>query len=82
VFSDDCLELLFFETLLKLDFKTFTQAMLSCFWEFFLHVNAQYGQIETLALDNFKVHTHKLIGIEALFEIVFTSTCEQVHQNS
>ena len=66
VFVDDCLETFFFETLLQLDFRTFTDAMLKCFWEFFLHINSTYGQVETLALGEFKVHTHKLIGIESL----------------
>lgn len=82
VFSDDCLELLFFETLLKLEFKTFTSAMLNCFWEFLIHVNSSYGQIETLALQDFKVHTHRLIGIETLWQIVFTATDEQVHKTA
>ena len=76
MFSDDCLELLFFETLLKLDAKTFTSSMLNCFWEFFIHVNATYGQIETLALQDFKAYTHRLIGIETLWQIVLTSNDE------
>jgi hypothetical protein len=42
-FSEDCLELIFFETLLKLDFKYFTPAIYECFESFFLHVNEQYG---------------------------------------
>ena len=42
-FSDDCLELLFFDTLLKLDFRFFTEAIYKCFEDFFIHVNEQYG---------------------------------------
>lgn len=67
VFADDCLELIYFETLLKLDATTFTVAMFNCFREFFLHTNASYGQIEMLALGNFKAYSHNLIGIEALW---------------
>ena len=42
-FSDDCLELLFFDTLLKLDFRFFTESIYACFENFFIHVNEQYG---------------------------------------
>jgi len=82
VFADDCLELIYFETLLKLDAKTFTVAMFSCFREFFLHTNAQYGQIEMLVLGNFKAYSHNLIGIEALWQIVLSVTDEQTHKVS
>ena len=82
VFVDDCLEGLFFETLLKLDYKSFTAAMLTCFWEYFLHVNSSYGQIETRALGEFTVHTHRLIGIEALWQIVLVSADEDVHKQA
>ncbi len=43
VFSEDCLELIFFETLLKLDFRHFTPAIYNCFECFFIHINEQYG---------------------------------------
>ena len=46
-FSDDCLELLFFDTLLKLDCRFFTESIYTCFESFFIHVNEQYGQIVT-----------------------------------
>lgn len=42
-FSEDCLELVFFETMLKLDFRFFTTAIFECFEAFFIHVNEQYG---------------------------------------
>jgi len=82
VFADDCLELVFFETLLKLEPSTFTPAMFNCFKEFFLHINASYGQIEMLALGNFKAHTHNLIGVETLWQIVLVSTDESTYKIS
>lgn len=82
VFADDCLELVFFETLLKLEPSTFTPAMFNCFKEFFLHINASYGQIEKLALGNFKAHTNNLIGIETLWQIVLVSTDESTYKIS
>lgn len=69
-FSDDCLELLFFDTLLKLDFRFFTEAIYECFESFFIHVNEQYGQIVTTFHTQLEVFDVKLIGIEALIEIV------------
>ena len=69
-FSDDCLELLFFDTLLKLDFRIFTDSIYKCFEDFFIHVNEQYGQIVTSYNNKIEVYDSKLIGIEALQEIV------------
>lgn len=69
-FSDDCLELLFFDTLLKLDFRFFTEAIYGCFESFFIHVNEQYGQIVTTFGTQLEIFDVKLIGIEALIEIV------------
>lgn len=69
-FSDDCLELIFFDTLLKLDFRFFTEAIYSCFENFFIHVNEQYGQIVTTFQTQLEIFDFKLIGIEALIEIV------------
>lgn len=41
-FSEDCLELVFFKTMLKLDFRYFTPEIFKSFEVFFLHVNEQY----------------------------------------
>ena len=65
-----CLELLFFDTLLKLDFRFFTESIYKCFEDFFIHVNEQYGQIVTSFGNSIEVFDSKLIGIEALLEIV------------
>jgi hypothetical protein len=69
-FSDDCLELIFFDTMLKLDFRFFTDAIYSCFEQFFIHVNEQYGQIVSHYSYSIETFDVKLIGHEALFEIV------------
>jgi len=55
LFDDDCIERVFFEVLLKLDFKTgteedsgdcnITSKMYQCFERFFIYINEQYGQI-------------------------------------
>ena len=81
-FSDDCLELLFFDTLLKLDFRFFTEAIYGCFESFFVHVNEQYGQIVTSFQTQLEVFDVKLIGIEALFEIVLQVRDAKVQEKS
>lgn len=81
-FSDDCLELLFFDTLLKLDFRFFTQAIYDCFESFFIHVNEQYGQIVTTFQTQLEVFDVKLIGIEALIEIVMQVRDTKVHEKA
>jgi hypothetical protein len=39
IFKDDCLEMLFFDTLLKLDFRFITETMYECFERFFIYIN-------------------------------------------
>lgn len=56
--------------------------MLKCFFEFFIHVNASYGQIEIKPLGEFKANTHKLIGIESLWQIVLVCSDELVHREA
>ena len=43
IFNDDCMELLFFETLLKLDFRYITEVMYECFERYFMYINELYG---------------------------------------
>ena len=49
LFDEDTLEMIFFEILLRLDFKgseggnSFTQQMYLCFEKFFVYINEQYG---------------------------------------
>jgi hypothetical protein len=81
-FSDDCLELLFFDTLLKLDFRFFTDAIYKCFEDFFIHVNEQYGQIVLSYSDSIEVFDNKLIGMEALLEIVLQVRDKTVHEKA
>ena len=81
-FSDDCLELIFFDTLLKLDFRFFTDAIYGCFESFFIHVNEQYGQIVTTFQTQIEVYDFKLIGIEALIEIVLQVRDDKVHERA
>ncbi len=53
LFEEDVFELIFYEILLRLDYRSsdnaggFTLSMYSCFERFFLYVNERYGQIET-----------------------------------
>lgn len=39
VFNEDCLEMIFFDRLLKLDFRHFTLAILNCFEQFYVYIN-------------------------------------------
>ena len=48
LFDDDTMEMIFFEILLRLDFKggennEFTKQMYLCFEKFFIYINEQYG---------------------------------------
>lgn len=65
LFDEDCFEMIFFEILLRLDFKgsetggnNFTQQMYLCFERFFIFINEQYGQIvtSTHSLSNLSTH--------------------------
>jgi hypothetical protein len=54
LFDEDCLEMIFFEILLRLDYKSgeasgncFTSKMYQCFERYFIYINEQYGQIVT-----------------------------------
>lgn len=67
--------MLFFETLLKLDFRYITEVMYECFERYFIYINEQYGQIVTSSMfeGTFEVHETKLIGVEALWEILLSA---------
>jgi hypothetical protein len=50
LFDEDCLEMIFFEILLRLDYKSgeasgnaFTPTMYQCFERYFIYINEQYG---------------------------------------
>jgi len=81
IFNDDCMEMLFFDLLLKLDFRYISEAIYDCFEKFFIYINAQYGQISCAsAFDfGFEVFETKLIGVEALWEIVLTVRSQKVY---
>jgi len=39
IFNDDCLELIYFDTLLKLDFRFITETMYECYERFMIYIN-------------------------------------------
>lgn len=84
IFNDDCMELLFFETLLKLDFRHITEVMYECFERYFMYINELYGQIVTNSAfeSAFEVHETKLIGIEALWEILLCARNSKVYKSA
>jgi len=84
IFNDDCMELLFFETLLKLDFRHITEVMYECFERYFMYINELYGQIVTNSAfeSAFEVHETKLIGIEALWEILLCARNTKVYKSA
>ena len=43
LFDDDSIEMLFFDSLLCLDFSSMTMAAYNCFEQFFCYINIQYG---------------------------------------
>ena len=68
LFDEDCLEMIFFEILLRLDYKSgeggsgFTPKMYQCFERYFIYINEQYGQIVTSS--------------HALSNLLNTQTCD------
>ena len=84
IFNDDCLEMLFFETLLKLDFRYITEVMYECFERYFMFINEQYGQIVTNSAfeSAFEVFETKLIGVEALWEILLCARSNKVYKQA
>jgi hypothetical protein len=78
------MEILFFDTLMKLDFRHITETMYECFEKFMIYINEIYGQIVTnSAFDSaFEVFETKLIGGEALWEIVLSARNEKVYQKA
>ncbi len=84
IFNDDCMELLFFETLLKLDFRYITEVMYECFERYFMYINEQYGQIVTNSVfeSAFEVYETKLIGVEALWEILLCARNPKVYKSA
>lgn len=76
--------MLFFDTLLKLDFRYITEVMYDCFERYFIYINEQYGQIVTNSNfeSAFEVFETKLIGIEALWEILLCSRNAKVYRQA
>jgi hypothetical protein len=84
IFKEDCMEMLFFDTLLKLDFRYITDIMYECFEKFLVYINESYGQIVTNnAFDSaFEVFETKLIGVEGLWEIALCVRDEKVYKKA
>jgi len=78
LFDEDCLEMIFFEILLRLDYKSsessgnsFTSKMYQCFERYFIYVNEQYGQIvtSTHSLTNLNCQTCDITSTPLQFEV-------------
>ena len=76
--------MLFFDTLLKLDFRYISEIMYECFERFMIYINEQYGQIITNSAfeSAFEVFETKLIGIEALWEITLCARNDKVYKRA
>jgi hypothetical protein len=76
--------MLFFDTLLKLDFRYITETMYECFERFMIYINEMYGQIvSSNSFDStFTVYETKLIGVEALWEIVLCVRSDKVYKKA
>lgn len=83
IFDDDTIELIFFESLLCLDFSTLPEEAYDCFEEYFVYINAQFGQLIRGSFSgSYEVFETKLIGIQALWEIVLQAKDQKVHQKA
>lgn len=83
ILDDDTIELIFFESLLCLDFSTITEKAYECFEEYFTYINVQFGQlIKGSYSGSYEVFETKLIGIQALWEIVLQAKDQKVHQKA
>lgn len=83
IFDDDTVELVFFESLLCLDFSSLPEEAYDCFEEYFVYINVQFGQlIRGSYSGSYEVFETKLIGIQALWEIVLQAKDAKVHQKA
>jgi hypothetical protein len=83
IFDDDTIELLFFESLLCLDFVSMTEVAYDCFEEFFIYINVQFGLLSKGGYyRSHEVYETKLIGIQALWEITLQAKNSKVHNKA
>ena len=82
IFDDDTIEFVFFESLLCLDFSTIPEEAYDWFEEYFVYINVQFGQLIKGSFGSYEVFETKLIGIQALWEIVLQAKDSKVHQKA
>ena len=58
--------------------------MYECFERYFIYINEQYGQIVASSAfeSSFEVHETKLIGVEALWEILLCARSNKVYKKA
>jgi hypothetical protein len=69
---------------MKLDFRYISEIMYECFERYFIYINEQYGQIVTSSAfeSAFEVYETKLIGVEALWEILLCARSTKVYKQA
>lgn len=83
ILDDDTIDVIFFECLLCLDFSTIPMEAYNCFEEYFVYMNVQFGQlIRGQYSGSYEVYETKLIGIQALWEIVLQAKDQEIYQKS
>lgn len=78
ILNEETINYLFFDILLKLDFKNYSQSIFHCFEAFFLYLNKKYQTIKPEVLDGYTVQTFELIGLEFLWELFIQSPDSKV----
>ena len=78
ILNDDAINHIFFDVLLKLDFRSYSSAAFNCYEAFFLFLNKKYQTIKFEHHGQYKVLTFDLIGLEFLWELFLQSTDSKV----
>lgn len=81
VLNEETINYLFFDILLKLDFRSYSPSIFHCFEAFFLYLNKKYQTIKPEHLDSYSVQTFELIGLEFLWELFIQSPDSKVITN-
>ena len=83
ILDDDTIDVIFFEWLLYLDFTSIPMEAYSWFQEYFVYINVQFGQlIRSTYSRSYEIYETKLIGIQALWEIVLQVKDQEIYEKS
>ena len=77
--TGECVQLVFFEYLIKLDHDYYTSNTFHCLYDLILHFNIQFKVIKPIGDgDQFWLMSEELIGMECVWHLFFESSNEDI----